>query len=57
MLAGFGAILDWASSLGTNAVHVVRVFNWIPAGLGQTADGLLANLSIDFSLRLDPLRR
>ncbi|HUK13489.1 MAG TPA: hypothetical protein VLW17_09320, partial [Thermoanaerobaculaceae bacterium] len=55
MLAGFAAILDWASSLGTHAVHVVRVFTWIPAGLGQIAGGQLADLSIDFSLRLDAL--
>ena len=38
-----------------HAVHVNRVFTWIPAGLATTADGLLANLSIDFALRLDPL--
>ena len=55
MLAGFGAILDWASSLGTHAIHVVRVFTWIPAGLGQIAGGQLADLTIDFSLRLDSL--
>ncbi|MFI5168177.1 MAG: hypothetical protein ACHQQS_16340, partial [Thermoanaerobaculales bacterium] len=55
MLAGFAAVIDWASTLGTHAVHVNRVFTWIPAGLGQTSDGLLANLSIDFSLRLDAL--
>jgi len=55
MLAGFAAIADWALTVGTHAVHVNRVFTWIPAGLATTTDGLLADLSIDFALRLDPL--
>ena len=55
MLAAFAAIIDWATTLGTHAVHANRVFTWIPAGPGLTADGLLANLTIDFSLRLDAL--
>ena len=36
-------------------MHVNTVFNWIPAGAGHTADGLLANLSIDYALRIDAL--
>jgi NADH-quinone oxidoreductase subunit L len=55
MVGGFAAIVDWAATLGTHAVYVDRVFTWIPAGFGHTADGLLANLTIDFSLRLDAL--
>ncbi|MCJ7441176.1 MAG: hypothetical protein MUO25_06290, partial [Thermoanaerobaculaceae bacterium] len=55
MLAGFAAIIDWATALGTSAVHANRVFTWIPAGPGLTADGLLANFTIDFTLRLDAL--
>ena len=55
MASGFAAIADWSRSIGTQAVHVNRVFTWIPAGLGQTSDGLLANLSIDYALRLDSL--
>src|SRR5512136_924183 len=55
MLAAFAAIIDWATTLGTHAVHANRVFTWIPAGPGLTADGSLANLSIDFTLRLDSL--
>ena len=55
MLAGFAAIADWALSVGTHAAHVNRVFTWIPAGLGTTTDGFLADLSIDYALRLDPL--
>jgi len=55
MLAAFAAIVDWATVLGTKAVHVTNLFTWIPAGPGHTADGLLANLKIDFALRLDAL--
>src|SRR5512136_563209 len=55
MLAAFAAIIDWATTLGTHAVHANRVFTWIPAGPGLTADGSLANLSVDFTLRLDAL--
>jgi NADH-quinone oxidoreductase subunit L len=55
MVAAFAAIVDWATVLGTHAVHVDRVFTWIPAGVGHTADGLLANLTIDFALRIDSL--
>jgi NADH-quinone oxidoreductase subunit L len=55
MVASFGAIIDWARALGTHAVHAVRLFAWIPLGPGATADGVLANFSIDFSLRLDAL--
>ncbi|HLE60476.1 MAG TPA: hypothetical protein VI700_02970, partial [Thermoanaerobaculaceae bacterium] len=55
MLAGFAAIIDWATTLGTHGVHANRLFTWIPAGPGFTADGLLANLTIDFTLRLDAL--
>jgi len=55
MVAGFAAIIDWATALGTSAVHANRVFTWIPAGPGLTADGLLANFTIDFTLRLDAL--
>jgi NADH-quinone oxidoreductase subunit L len=55
LLAALAAIVDWASVLGTHSVHVNRVFTWIPAGAGHTADGLLANLTIDFALRIDAL--
>ena len=55
MVAAFAAIIDWAASVGTAAVHVDRLFTWIPAGFGHTTDGLLANLSIDFALRIDAL--
>ncbi|OYW04530.1 MAG: NADH-quinone oxidoreductase subunit L, partial [Acidobacteria bacterium 37-71-11] len=55
MVAAFAAIVDWAASLGTAAVHVNRLFTWIPAGFGHTTGGLLANLSIDFALRIDAL--
>ncbi|MGD1148903.1 MAG: hypothetical protein ABR961_13240, partial [Thermoanaerobaculaceae bacterium] len=55
MLAAFAAIYDWATTVGTHAVHISRVFTWIPAGLGLTSDGVLANLTIEFSLRLDAL--
>src|SRR4030042_1836321 len=55
MCAAFAAIIDWTTSLGTHAVHANRVFTWIPLGPGLTADGLLANLTIDFTLRLDAL--
>jgi NADH-quinone oxidoreductase subunit L len=55
MLAAFVAIFDWAASVGAHAVHVNRVFTWIPAGPGLTSDGLLADLTIDFALRIDAL--
>jgi NADH-quinone oxidoreductase subunit L len=55
MLAAFAAIYDWATSVGAHAVHVNRVFTWIPAGPGLTSDGLLADLTIDFALRIDAL--
>ncbi|MEP0775376.1 MAG: NADH-quinone oxidoreductase subunit L, partial [Acidobacteriota bacterium] len=55
LLAGLGAIADWATTVGTHGVHINRVFTWIPAGLATTADGLLANLTVDVALRLDPL--
>ncbi|HQU33624.1 MAG TPA: NADH-quinone oxidoreductase subunit L, partial [Thermoanaerobaculaceae bacterium] len=55
MVAAFAAIVDWAASFGTAAVHVNRLFTWIPAGFGHTTGGLLANLSIDFALRIDAL--
>src|SRR5512135_2894804 len=55
MAAAFAAILDWATTVGRHAIHVNAVFTWIPVGIGHTADGLLANLTIDFSLRLDAL--
>ncbi len=55
MLAAFGAIADWWLSVGMHGVHVLRLFTWIPAGLGLTTDGLLANLQVDFALRIDSL--
>ncbi len=55
LAAALAAIVDWAASVGTAAVHVNRVFTWIPAGFGHTTDGLLANLTIDFALRIDAL--
>ncbi len=55
LLAALAAIADWAATVGTGAAHVDRVFTWIPAGFGHTTGGLLANLSVDFSLRIDAL--
>src|SRR5512136_911869 len=55
MVAAFAAIADWAAALGTSAVHAVRMFTWLPLGSGLFADGSLANLSVDFTLRLDAL--
>ena len=55
LLAGLGAIADWWGAVGIHGVHVVRVFTWIPAGFGLTTDGLLANLRVDFALRIDSL--
>jgi NADH-quinone oxidoreductase subunit L len=55
MAAAFAAIADWALTVGIHAVHVDRVFTWIPAGLGLTADGKLANLSVEYALRMDGL--
>ena len=55
LVAALAAIADWATAVGTAGVHVDRVFTWIPAGAGHTADGLLANLTIDFALRIDAL--
>ncbi|MBI4918061.1 MAG: NADH-quinone oxidoreductase subunit L, partial [Acidobacteria bacterium] len=55
MVAAFAAIVDWWSSVGAAAVHVNTVFTWIPAGFGQTVDGLLADLQIDFAFRMDAL--
>ena len=55
MVAAFAAIVDWWTSVGAAAVHVNTVFTWIPAGFGQTVDGLLADLQIDFAFRMDAL--
>jgi NADH-quinone oxidoreductase subunit L len=55
MVAAFAAITDWATTLGTHAVHAVRVFTWIPLGSALTSGGTLADLTVDFSLRLDAL--
>ena len=55
MVAAFAAIVDWVTTVGTHATHINTVFTWIPAGAGHTADGLLANLTIDYALRLDAL--
>ena len=55
MLAGFAAIADWLVTVGSHHVHVNTVFTWIPAGLHTTADGFLANLSVDYALRIDSL--
>ena len=55
LAAAIAAIADWALTVGTDAVHVNRLFTWIPVGEMTTASGFLANLSIDASLRIDPL--
>jgi NADH-quinone oxidoreductase subunit L len=55
MLAAFAAIGDWATTVGTHGVHIVRLASWIPAGLGELVDGTLARFSIDWALRLDAL--
>jgi NADH-quinone oxidoreductase subunit L len=55
MLAALGAIVDWATTVGTHEPHAVRLFTWLPLGSGSVAGGPLANLSIDFTLRLDAL--
>ncbi|HPS79400.1 MAG TPA: hypothetical protein PLS53_14670, partial [Thermoanaerobaculaceae bacterium] len=55
LVAAIAAIADWALTVGTHGVHVNRLFTWIPVGEMTTAGGFLANLSVDFSLRLDPL--
>jgi NADH-quinone oxidoreductase subunit L len=55
LLAALGAILDWATALGTEAVHVLTLFTWIPTGPGHIAGGALADLKVDFALRIDAL--
>ncbi|HPW56379.1 MAG TPA: hypothetical protein PLP31_11675, partial [Thermoanaerobaculaceae bacterium] len=55
LASGLAAIVDWAKAVGVHAVHVNHLFTWIPAGEMTTADGFLANLTVDLSLRLDSL--
>jgi NADH-quinone oxidoreductase subunit L len=55
MLAAFGAIADWWTTVGLHAIHVNRLFTWIPGGYLHTAAGKLAPFTIDWSLRIDAL--
>ncbi|MCU0293079.1 MAG: hypothetical protein MUF10_13980, partial [Thermoanaerobaculaceae bacterium] len=55
LAAAIAAIADWALTVGTHAVHVNRLFTWIPVGEMTTEGGFLVNLSIDAALRIDPL--
>ena len=45
-LAAFAAIADWATTVGTHAVHVNRVFTWIPAR-ARTHRGRAARRPLD----------
>ncbi len=52
---GLSALLALWVTLSFEQPWEHAYFTWIPAGLGHVTGGLLANFSIDFALRLDPL--
>jgi NADH-quinone oxidoreductase subunit L len=54
LVATFGVVYPYTSH-GTQTAFQHSYYEWIPAGIGQVAGGLIANFGVDFAFRVDPL--
>ncbi len=54
-LLSFGAIFDWVRTEGLAHAHTVTLGMWIPQGMNALRLGGLANWTVEWTFRLDPL--